>query len=87
LRRRGSGVKSVSYYEIPPHIVQIDWQPAGEQAQLESPGGASVELFRFEFKTERVDVTEGKSKAHHHPHKKDGAHRIDGAPDPYGRRA
>jgi hypothetical protein len=44
------------------------WQPAGKQAQLESPDGAPAELLRIEFKTKPVDAQDGKPKAHDHPH-------------------
>lgn len=47
---------------------QTGWQPAGKQAQLESFGGAPAELLRFEFKTKPVEATDGKPKAHGHPH-------------------
>jgi len=47
---------------------QTGWQPAGKQAQLESPGGAPAELLRFEFKTKPVDASDVKLKAHDHSH-------------------
>jgi hypothetical protein len=46
---------------------QTAWQPAGNQARLESPGGEPAELLLFEFKTGPVDAQEGKPKAHDHP--------------------
>jgi hypothetical protein len=47
---------------------QTDWQPADKQMRLESPGGESAELLRFEFNTGPVDAPDGKPKAHNHPH-------------------
>jgi hypothetical protein len=47
---------------------QTGWQPAGMQAQLESPGGAPAELLRFEFKTKPADAPDRKPKTHDHPH-------------------
>jgi hypothetical protein len=47
---------------------QTGWQPASQQMQLETPGGAPAELLQFEFKTEPVGGQGGKSKGHDHPH-------------------
>jgi hypothetical protein len=47
---------------------QTAWQPASQQMQLETSGGAPAELLQCEFKTEPVDGQGGKSKAHDHPH-------------------